>query len=128
MPRVYLSCTSCLNLDPFLNSTPKGWKESFAFPDAKFYAESFEKKKKITRPWKFLVWPSAGKLAALTGDLSTTSIGKVLKADQKKSLSATMSKTLFWWSRRFTYFFLFYLSVVIDNVKPAYLDLVNSNI
>ena len=39
-----------------------------------------------------MVWPSAEKfeaekLAALTGNLSIILIGKVLKADQKKSLS-----------------------------------------
>ena len=77
------------------------------------------------------------KLAALTGDLSIISKGKVIKADPKnpyfvintgQPVSATKSITLFWWSRRFIYFFLFYFSIVIDNAKPTYFDSVNSNI
>ena len=105
-------------------------------------------------PWIFFGWPSAEKfeaekLVVLTGDLSIISIGKVLKADLKKSffvintgepVSATMSITLFWLSRRYIYiyiyiyiyvyiyFFLFYFIIVIDDVKPTYLDSVNSNI
>ena len=44
-------------------------------------------------------------------------------------VSATMSIALFWWSSAFIYFFFFILlQFFIDNVKPASLDCVNSNI
>ena len=93
-------------------------------------------------PWKFFGWPSAEKfeaekLVVLTGDLSIISIGKVLKADLKKSFFCYK----YWWASISTilvitkiyiyiyiYFFLFYFIIVIDDVKPTYLDSVNSNI
>ena len=89
-------------------------------------------------PWKFFGWPSAEKfeaekLAVLTGDLS-------LKADLKKSFFCYK----YWWASIsnyvyntilvmtkiyiYIYFFLFYFIIVIDDVKPTYLDSVNSNI
>ena len=58
-------------LDPFFDLEPvlraNDGKKPIIFPDAKFYAESFEKKsikksqfsQKLTRPWKFLMRPSA---------------------------------------------------------------------
>ena len=50
-------------------------------------------------PWKFFGWPSAEKfeaekLVVLTGDLSIISIGKVLKADLKKSFFCYK----YWWA------------------------------
>ena len=46
------------NLNLFLSAAPKGWKKWIGFPDAEFYAKSFEEKKiknqifwKLTRLW-----------------------------------------------------------------------------
>ena len=76
-------------------------------------------------------WGSFGKvLKALKARKSSKSWSKkpFLVINTGEPVSATMSVTLFWWSRRFRYFFLSYLSIVIDNAKPVYLDSVNSNI
>ena len=93
-----------LTLDLFLYATPKGWKESIAFPDTERYAKSFEKnslKKSNIREARL----------ALTGDL--TQKERFLKPIEKKSLYRVSNYSTILVITKIYIFLLHYFTLVL---------------
>ena len=95
-----------LTLDLFLNATVKKWKEWMGFADTELYAKSF--KKKIIKKFKY----SRSSPSCYWGVFLLfwlTQKDRFLKPIEKKIFNywgpVSAAIALFWWSRRFIYFF-----------------------